>query len=155
MTGLGLRSSLPGRSDSSDPIRTPENVLMDTVACLQLEVEAMKCGTPGHQTLVRPTWPVLTKPVVFTSTRVPKFAGVTSSEQYRHVFDAIAQSNGWGDATTALQLLSHLEGDALNVALLVPEVRRAARTGLVGALTEHYGSPGRLADCRRQFDKMA
>ena len=29
-------------------------------------------------------------------------------------------SNGWDDATAALQLLSHLEGDALNVALLVP-----------------------------------
>ena len=45
------------------------------------------------------------------------------------MFDAIAQSNGWDDATAALQLLSHLEGDALNAALLVPEVRRATRTG--------------------------
>ena len=85
-------------------IRTPENVLMDTVACLQLEVEAMKCGTPGHQTLDRPTSPVRRKPVVFTSTRVPKFTGVTSWEHYRQVFDTIAQSNGWGDATVALQL---------------------------------------------------
>ena len=39
------------------------------------------------------------------------------------MFDAIVQSNGWDDATTALQLLSHLEGDALNVALLVPEYK--------------------------------
>ena len=53
----------------------------------------------------------------------------------------------------ALQLLSHLEGDALNVALLVPEARRATRVGLFGALTEHYGSPGRLADYRRQFER--
>ena len=30
-------------------------------------------------------------------------------------------SNGWDDVTAALQLLSHLDGDALNVALLVPE----------------------------------
>ena len=44
---------------------------------------------------------------------------MTSWEQYRQVFDAIAQSNGWDDATTALQLLSHLEGDVFNVALLV------------------------------------
>ena len=29
------------------------------------------------------------------------------------------------------------------------------RTRLVGALTEHYGSPGRLADYRRQFEKTA
>ena len=49
-----------------------------------------------------------------TSNKVPKFAGVTSWEQYRQVFDAIVQSNGWDDATAALQLLSHLEGDALS-----------------------------------------
>ena len=52
-----------------------------------------------------------------------------------------------------MQLLSHLEDDALNVALLVPESRRATRVGLVGALTEHYGSPGRLADYRHQFER--
>ena len=49
-----------------------------------------------------------------------------------------------------LQLLSHLEGEALNVALLVPEAKRATQARLVGALTEHYGSPGRLADYQRQ-----
>ena len=50
------------------------------------------------------------------------------------MFDAIAHSNWWGDATAALQLLAHLEGDAL---------------------TEHYGSLGRLADYRPQFEKMS
>ena len=69
------------------------------------------------------------------------------------MFDAIVRSNGWDDATVTLQILSHLESDALNVALLVPEVNRATRAGQVGALTEHYGSPGRLADYRRQFDR--
>ena len=58
------------------------------------------------------------------------------------------------DWTADLQLLSHLEGDTLNVALLVPESKRATRAGLVGALSAHYGSPGRLADFRRQFEKM-
>ena len=125
---------------------------MDTVARLQLEVEAMKFG---HSTLGRPTSLVWSKPVVFMSTKVPKFAGVTSWEQYRQVFDAIAQSKGWNDTTAALQLLSHMEGDALNVVLLVPEARQAMQTGLVGALMEHYGSPGRLADYRRQFEKTA
>ena len=65
------------------------------------------------------------------------------------MFDAIVLSNGWDDVTAALQLLSHLEGDALNVALLVP----ASRVGLVDALTAHYSSPARLADYRRQFEK--
>ena len=32
--------------------------------------------------------------------------------------------------------------------------RRASRVGLVDALTAHYGSPGRLADYRRQFEKI-
>ena len=36
----------------------------------------------------------------------------------------------------ALQLLSHLEGDALNVALLVTEAQRATQIGLVSALTD-------------------
>ena len=63
-------------------------------------------------------------------------------------------SNGWDDATSALQLLLHLEGDALIVALLVPATRGTSRVGLVDALMAHYGSPGRLADYRRQFQKI-
>ena len=87
-----------------------------------------------------------------TTTKVPRFGGMTSCEQYRQVFDAIVLSNGWDDATAALQLISHLERDALNVALLVPMSRRTSRTSLqlVDALSAHYESPGRLADYRRQ-----
>ena len=61
------------------------------------------------------------------STRPPKRSGFTSTsnwEQYRQVFEAIVRLNGWDNITTALQLLSHLDGDALNVALLVPESQR-------------------------------
>ena len=36
------------------------------------------------------------------------------------MFAAIVCSNGWDGVTVALQLLSHLDGDALNVALLMP-----------------------------------
>ena len=57
-------------------------------------------------------------------------------------------SNGWDNETAVLQPFSHLEGDALNVALLVPMSLRLSRTGLVDALSTHYGSPGRLADYR-------
>ena len=67
--------------------------------------------------------------------------------------DAIVRSNGWDNDTAALQLFSHLEGDTLNVAHLVPLARRLSRSGLVDALTAHYGSPGRLADYRRQFER--
>ena len=69
------------------------------------------------------------------------------------MFEAIVRSNGWDNDTAALQLFSHLEGDALNVAHLVPLARRLSRSGLVDALTAHYGSPDRLADYRRQFER--
>ena len=55
-----------------------------------------------------------------TTTKVPRFDGTTSRELYHQVFAAIARSNGWDNDTAALQLFSHLEGDALNVAHLVP-----------------------------------
>ena len=126
---------------------------MDTVARLQLDMEELRAGSrsrtpPDNLTLQGPP-----RQVAFTSIKVPRFARVTSWEQYKQVFDAIVRSNGWDDATAALQLLSHQEGDALNVTLLVPESRRATRVGLVGALTVHYGSPGRLADYQRQFER--
>ena len=69
------------------------------------------------------------------------------------MFDAIVLSNGWGDATAALQLLSHLQDDALSVALLIPMPLRASRKELTDALSSHYGSPGRLANYRREFDR--
>ena len=87
-----------------------------------------------------------------TTTKVPWCSGSTSWEQYQQVFDAIALSNGWDDATAALQLLSHLQDDALSVALLIPMPRRASRRELTDALSCHYGSPGRLASFRREFD---
>ena len=61
------------------------------------------------------------RPVRFTSAAVPMFNGDTCWYQHHQVFDAIAKSNGWDYETAALQLFAHLEGDALNVALLVPE----------------------------------
>ena len=88
-----------------------------------------------------------------TTTKEPRFDGTTSWEQYHQVFEVIMRSNGWDNDAAALQLFSHLEGDALNVAHLVPLARRLSRSGLVDALTAHYGSPGQLADYRRQFER--
>ena len=81
-----------------------------------------------------------------TTTKVPRFDGSTSWEQYHLMFEAIVRSNSWDNDTAALQLFSHLEGDALNVAHLVPLARRLSRSGLVDALTAHYGSTGRLPE---------
>ena len=63
-------------------------------------------------------------------------------------------SNGWDDVTAALQLLSHLDGDALNVALLVPESRRVVPGFLMKSLSDHYNSPGRLAEYKHQFQRV-
>ena len=82
---------------------------------------------------------------------VPRYSGKSSWEQYRQVFAAIACSNGWDDVMAALQLLSHLDGDALNVALLIPESQQVLSGVLMKSLSEHYGSPGRLAEYKRQF----
>ena len=83
------------------------------------------------------------------------FTGKTSWDQYRQVFEAIVSFNGWDGGTAALQLVSHLEGDALNVALLVPAYRRVRPGVLLDALRENYSSPGRLADYRRRFERIS
>ena len=69
------------------------------------------------------------------------------------MLEAIVCSNGWDDVTAALQLLSHLDGDALNVALLVPEYQRVAPGFLIKSLSEHYSALGRLAEYKRQFQR--
>ena len=76
----------------------------------------------------------------YTSTPVPRYSGKSNWEQYREVFEAIVCSNGWDDVTASLQLLSHLDGDALNVALLVPESRRVKPEFLIKSLSEHYNA---------------
>ena len=69
------------------------------------------------------------------------------------MFEAIVRSNGWNDVTAALQLLSHLDGDALNIVLLVPESRRVVPGVFIESLSEHYNAPGHLAEYKRQFQR--
>ena len=71
------------------------------------------------------------------------------------MLEAIVCSNGWDDVTAALQLLSHLDGDALNVALLVPESQRLLPGFLVKSLSVHYSFPGWLAEYKRQFKRAS
>ena len=132
---------------------SPVEKLEGTVSRMQRDMENLQ--TENRFLRTRRTGPVpLVRQAALTTTKVPWFSGSTSWEQYQQVFDAIALSNGWGDATAALQLLSHLQGGALSVALLMPMPRRASRKELTDALSSHYGSPGRLATYRRQFDKQ-
>ena len=45
------------------------------------------------------------------------------------------------ELTAALQLIAHLDGEALNVALLVPEGQRRRPGVLLETLSAHYASP--------------
>ena len=102
------------RSDGWSPV----NVLEDTVARMQRDMAEIRAENRLLRTPgVQPVVPTPRQAVLY---------------------------NGWDDATAALQLFYHLQGDALNVALLVPMARQTSRKGLVDALSAHYGSPGRL-----------
>ena len=103
--GIGMLVWTVGRVPWS-----PENILIDTVARLQRDLAEIRAESRQLRTLgVQPVVPT-PRQAAFMTTKVPRFAGTTSWEQYRQVFDAIVLSNGWNDATAALQLLSHLEG---------------------------------------------
>ena len=134
-------------------IESPVDMLVDKVSCIQKDMvilceENCLLRTPAASQAVQAP-----RRAALTTTKVSRFDGTTSWEQYHQVFEAILRSNGWDNDTAALQLFSHLEGDALNVAHLIPLARRLSRSGLVDTLTAHYGSPGRLADYRRQFER--
>ena len=60
----------------------------------------------------------------FTNTAVPRFDGTGCWQQHLLVFQAITKSNGWSPDTAALQLFAHLDGEALQVALLLPDIIR-------------------------------
>ena len=96
------------RSDRRNDAWSPANALVDTVARMQQDLVDLR----AENRLLRPPGipPVVRTPrqVAFTTTKVTRFGGTTSWEQYRQVFDAIVLSNGWDSETAALQLFSHL-----------------------------------------------
>ena len=67
------------------------------------------------------------------------------------IVQAIVKSNGWTDGTGALQLFAHLDGEALNAALLMPEEERVKWESLLQGLSDYYNSPGRQAVFRWQL----
>ena len=82
---------------------------------------------------------------VDTNTAVPRFDGTACWQQHLLVFQAITKSNGWSPDTAALQLFAHLDGEALQVALLLPDRIRECCKDLVDELSAYYITPGRLA----------
>ena len=145
------QSGLSYGNDSLEEAWSPSRKLEDAVARLQKDLADYRkeLRFSGVQGPANPSRPM--KRSGFTLTPVPRYSGKSSWEQYRQVFEAIACSNGWDDVTAALQLLSHLDGDALNVALLIRGFQLVLSGVLMRSLSEHYGSPGRLAEYKHQF----
>ena len=85
-----------------------------------------------------------------TGNRLLKWWGVLATALL--IVQAIVKSNGWSEGTAALQLFTHLDGEALDVALLMPEEEREQWECLSNGLSEYYNSPGRLAVFRRRFE---
>ena len=88
----------------------------------------------------------------FANTAVPRFDGTGCWQQHLLVFRAITKSNGWSPDTATLQLFAHLDGDALQVALLMPYRIRERWKDFVDELLVYGNTPGRLAAFRRQFE---
>ena len=89
---------------------------------------------------------------IFTNTAVPRFDGTRCWEQHLLVFQAIVKSNGWSSDTAALQLVAHLDGEALQVALLVLSRNREGWREIADELSAYYNTPERLAVFRRRFE---
>ena len=147
------QSGLFIENDSLETAWSPSQKLEDTVARLRRDVAVylMELRFAGGQVPVNP--PQLRGRSEFTSTPVPRYAGKSNWGQYQQVFAAIACSNGWLPTTAALQLFAHLDGEALNVALLMPVEERERWTVFVRGLSDYFHSPGRLAAVRRRFQR--
>ena len=88
----------------------------------------------------------------FTNMAVPRFNGGSCWQQHLQIFQAIVKSKGRTDGTVGASAVAHLDGEALNVALLMPEGEWANWESLSQGLSDYYNSPGRLAVLRRQFE---
>ena len=135
-------------SDRRDLTWSPENVLIDTVARLQRDLNDMRAEsrylrTPGVQDALPPS-----RHVTVTSTKVLRFAGTTSREQYRQVFDAIVLSNGWDDATSGIAAALSVGGGCLECGSVGSGTPSsvASRTGGCADRTLWFaGTTGRLS----------
>ena len=106
---------------------SPVETLEGTVSRMQRDLDNLQTENRFLRTR-RTTGPVpLVRQAALTTTKVPWFSSSTSWEQYQQVFDAIVLSNGWD---TALQLLSHLQGDVSSWP--EPTIQRVVTGGNIG-----------------------
>ena len=85
-------------------IESPVDMLVDTVSRIQKDMAILReenrlLRTPAALQAVQAP-----RRAALTTTKVPRFDGTASWEQYHQVFEAIVRSNGWDNDTAALQL---------------------------------------------------
>ena len=91
-------------------IGSPVDMLVDTVSHMQKDMAILReenrvLRTPATSQAIQAIQ--APRRAALTATKVPRFDGTTSWEQYHQVFEAIVRSNGWDNDTAALQLFSH------------------------------------------------
>ena len=91
-------------SDRGNDGWSPANVLVDTVARMQQDLSDLRTENRLLRTPEVPAVVRTSRQAAFTMTKVARFGGTTSWEQYRQVFDDIVLSDGWDNETAALQL---------------------------------------------------
>ena len=82
-------------------------MLVDTVSRMQKDMAILReenrvLRTPATSRAIQAP-----RRAALTATKVLRFDGTTSWEQYHQVFEAIVRPNGWDNDTAALQLFSH------------------------------------------------
>ena len=99
-----------GGPDRQKDVGSPVDMLVDTVARMQLDLADLRAENRMLRTQRVPQAVRAPRQAAFTRTKVPRCDGTTSWEQYKQVLDAIIYSNGWDNDTAALQLFSHWRG---------------------------------------------
>ena len=140
-------------SDRRNDAWSPGNVLVDTVARMQQDLADIRAETDCCEHRGFHLWCM---PLGRRRSRRLRYHGLVgrpvgnstdrSLMQLCFLMVGMTQQRLYNCSPTWME--THLK-----VALLVPMSRRTSRTGLVDALSAHYGSPGRLVDNRRQFEK--
>ena len=98
MEGRSRDSGLDRQKDIGSPV----DILVDTVARMQQDLTRLREEIRLLRTPAIPQLVQAPRRAAFTSTKVPRFDGTTSWEQYRQVFDAIVRSNA--DFATAVSI---------------------------------------------------
>ena len=88
-----------GGPDRRKDVESPVYVLVDTVARMQQDLASLHAENRLLRTPAVPQVVRAPRQAAFTTTKVPRFDGMTSWEQYRQVFDIIVRSNGWDNDT--------------------------------------------------------